>query len=343
MTLPSSGISRDVGARAERAARSGDDEKPDVVVVLGFVVRGAELGDHVRAERVEGVRPIQRDRGRVSGDLVADVVVRLIRHVGVSLRSAAWSDCHRPWKFGGRRSRKAARPSLKSAVRQESSRLNSSCFMAWSNAECWPELMACLASPSATVGPAASRASSSSAAASRSSGATASWIRPQSAASAPAHLFAEQQHPASPGHSDEPGQQPRRPRVGGEAAVQERLPEHGIRGRDREVGGQRQIAAEPHRPASHAAHHRQTDGVQQFDDAVGRKGHAADEVAGAGPLAAGVGAHPVRARAEVVTCTANVNRTKGVIGGSLASAHRRTGRSCDDSVRFGARDGRATI
>ena len=59
MTLPSSGISLDVGAGAERAAGAGDDESPDVVVVLGFVVGVAQLGDHERAERVEGVGAVQ--------------------------------------------------------------------------------------------------------------------------------------------------------------------------------------------------------------------------------------------------------------------------------------------
>src|SRR5205085_5896873 len=39
----------DVGAGAECAAGAGDDESPDVVVVLGVVVRGAQFGDHGRA------------------------------------------------------------------------------------------------------------------------------------------------------------------------------------------------------------------------------------------------------------------------------------------------------
>ena len=80
MTLPSSGICFDVGAGAERAAGAGDDEKPDVVVGLGFVVGVAQLGDHEGAERVEGVGPVQRDGGLVPVDLVADGVVGLSGH-----------------------------------------------------------------------------------------------------------------------------------------------------------------------------------------------------------------------------------------------------------------------
>ena len=65
---------RDVGAGAESPAVAGHDQNPDVVVVLGFVICGAQFGDHVRAERVECVRAIERDRRRVPVDLVFDVV-----------------------------------------------------------------------------------------------------------------------------------------------------------------------------------------------------------------------------------------------------------------------------
>ena len=64
----------DVGAGAERAAGAGDDEDPDVVVVLRLVVGGAQFGDHVGAQRVERVGPVQGDRGLVPVDVVVDVV-----------------------------------------------------------------------------------------------------------------------------------------------------------------------------------------------------------------------------------------------------------------------------
>ena len=55
--------------------------------------------------------------------------------------------------------------------------------------------------------------------------ARARWIIPQSAASAPADLAAEQQQLLRPGHADQPRQQPGRAAVGREAALDERLPE----------------------------------------------------------------------------------------------------------------------
>src|ERR1700722_14033512 len=45
---------------------------------------------------------------------------------------------HRPLIFGGRRSRNAARPSLKSPVLHESSRPNNSCVIDWLSVACWP-------------------------------------------------------------------------------------------------------------------------------------------------------------------------------------------------------------
>ena len=67
----------DVGARAERATGAGDGDQPHLVVVLGLVVGGPEFGDHVRAERVEGFRAVQRDGGGVPVDLVFDGVERV--------------------------------------------------------------------------------------------------------------------------------------------------------------------------------------------------------------------------------------------------------------------------
>src|SRR5262249_38965201 len=143
----------DVGPRAEGATGAGDEEQPDLVVVLGLFVGGPKFGDHVRAERVEGVRAVQCDGGGVPVDVVLDGVEGVSRHP-CSLHA------YRPWKSGVRRCRKASRPSLKSLVRHESSRLKSSWVMDWLSDACWPKFNACLASPIATVGPQASRASS---------------------------------------------------------------------------------------------------------------------------------------------------------------------------------------
>lgn len=148
----------DVGARAERAAGAGDDEQPHPVVVLRLVVGGPQFGDHVRAERVEGVRAVQGDGRGVPVDLVLDRVERINGHES-SLRIPAppsvgrmygWAPLfvhgaharrpgacsQRPRKSGSRRCRNASRPSLKSLVRQDNSRLNNSWVSDWLSVAC---------------------------------------------------------------------------------------------------------------------------------------------------------------------------------------------------------------
>ena len=220
---------------------------------------------------------------------------------------------HLPPNSGARLSRNAARPSLKSVVRQESSRLNSSCVMACSRVACWPYLMACLASPIATVGPDASRVSSSRRRRRRPAARRAVDQAPVRRVGS-ADLLAEQQHLLRPRQTDQPGQQPRRARIRAEAAGDERLPEHRIVGGHGEVGGQRQVAAKADGPAAHAAHHGQMNGVDEFDHPMGGVGNAPDQIAGAGPLARALVADPVRARAEVVARAANVDGAQRVVG-----------------------------
>ncbi len=96
------------------------------------------------------------------------------------------------------------------------------------------------------------------------------WISPQSAASTPADLLAEQQHLLARARPTSRGSSQVEPESGAEAAADERLPEHRVVGGDGEVRGQRQVAAEPDGPAPHAAHDGQLDGVDQFDQRGGR-------------------------------------------------------------------------
>src|SRR3954464_4115027 len=63
----------EVGARAEAAARAGDDDRPDVVVGVGRVEGGDELAAHGGGERVEPVGAVQRDGQDAVGDLVSDL------------------------------------------------------------------------------------------------------------------------------------------------------------------------------------------------------------------------------------------------------------------------------
>ena len=64
---------RQVGARAEAAARAGDDHRAHVVVGVGRVERGDQLAAHRRREGVQPVGPVQREREDAVGDLVADL------------------------------------------------------------------------------------------------------------------------------------------------------------------------------------------------------------------------------------------------------------------------------
>ena len=53
----------EVGADAERTAVAGDDDDPDLVVPRGVLARARDLAQHPEVERVEHVRPVERDRG----------------------------------------------------------------------------------------------------------------------------------------------------------------------------------------------------------------------------------------------------------------------------------------
>ena len=55
---------RQVGAGAEPAARTGDDHGADVVVGIGAIEGVDHLAHHRVGERVELVRPVQRDAWR---------------------------------------------------------------------------------------------------------------------------------------------------------------------------------------------------------------------------------------------------------------------------------------
>ena len=51
-----------VGADAERAALAGDDDDADVVVPARVLARARELAQHLEVERVQHLRPVERDR-----------------------------------------------------------------------------------------------------------------------------------------------------------------------------------------------------------------------------------------------------------------------------------------
>jgi hypothetical protein len=51
----------EVGARAERGRRAGDDDRPDPVVGLQAVERLDDVGDELVVQRVAALRVVQRD------------------------------------------------------------------------------------------------------------------------------------------------------------------------------------------------------------------------------------------------------------------------------------------
>ena len=219
MTLPSSGISLDVGAGAERPAGGGDDQHPDVVVVLGLVVGGAQLGDHVRAERVERVGPVQRDGGLVAVDLVVDGVVGLAASVVLleSVSSAVEVRCA-PFAERGQALFEIGCPAGEFQVEQLLvHRLRQGGVLAVVRWPAWP-----VRSPPSDRRPAAPAGRS--AASSRSDGATASWIRPQSAASDPLTFSPSSSIRLARATPDQPRQQPRRAGVRAETAGRRTAP-----------------------------------------------------------------------------------------------------------------------
>src|SRR5690606_21142145 len=69
-----------VGAGAERASRAGDDDRADVVVLVGRIERLDQLTAHARRERVHALGSVQRD-GRYAGiDRVADLLPAVVAH-----------------------------------------------------------------------------------------------------------------------------------------------------------------------------------------------------------------------------------------------------------------------
>src|SRR5262249_36442933 len=51
-----------VGADAERTPGTGDDEHTDLVVPRDVLARTRDLAQHAEVERVQDVRPVERDR-----------------------------------------------------------------------------------------------------------------------------------------------------------------------------------------------------------------------------------------------------------------------------------------
>src|SRR5947208_611657 len=74
-----SGAGGKVGAGAEGAPGTGDDDGADVVVLVGRVEGVDQFLLHRGVEGVELVRPVQRDRENLLGDLILD---RLVGHGG---------------------------------------------------------------------------------------------------------------------------------------------------------------------------------------------------------------------------------------------------------------------
>lgn len=71
-------VAMDVGARGERAlAGSGEDDGARIVIDLDRNKRGHQAVDQVVAERVEPVRPVQRDRSvpsSISRRMASDIL-----------------------------------------------------------------------------------------------------------------------------------------------------------------------------------------------------------------------------------------------------------------------------
>src|SRR5262249_50566811 len=87
------GAGGEVGAGAETAARAGDDDGADVVVLVGRVEGGDHLLHHATGEGVELVGPVQRDGEDLVLDLVFDGLIGhggfLPEHFQASFRDGA--------------------------------------------------------------------------------------------------------------------------------------------------------------------------------------------------------------------------------------------------------------
>ena len=152
----------------------------------------------------------------------------------------------------------------------------------------------------------------------------------------PAELAPEQQQLPRPGRPDGPGEQPGTARVGGEPAAQERPPEGGVPRRHGEVGGQRQLRADPGRPAADRAHHRQLQLEQQRDQPPGLHGEPALDAPRPRPGAirfARVARHDVEPAAEVPAGPGDQHRPEAVVrGGHLEVADQRGQRDVGQRV-----------
>jgi hypothetical protein len=64
-----------IGAGAKPAARAGDDDRSDIVVLVGLVERVDQLLLHRAVEGIELVGPVQRDGENLFGDLIFDRLI----------------------------------------------------------------------------------------------------------------------------------------------------------------------------------------------------------------------------------------------------------------------------
>ena len=240
-----------VGTTSPDAAKTGYH--------ASYSARGAHLADGRRAAAPARVDPRARHvrldprahlaDGRIDGRVAIDV--------------------HRPSKRGARFSRNAASPSRKSSVRDDSSSANASFASCARASALAPACSSHFVSPSATVGPLASWSTTSSTAASSSRGRHGAMDRAPLGRLGAGERASEEQQLAGAHLADPARQQPGRAAVGREAALAERLPEAGVVGRDREVGGERDLESDAGGPAPHLAHDRHLHGAQQRDQPVG--------------------------------------------------------------------------
>ena len=234
---------------------------------------------------------------------------RLLRR-GVGGQGDPHGGGHRPVKRGGRFSRKAARPSRKSSLRDDSSRARAS-FCSWSSRGA--VLPACeqpLGEAEGDGRPAGEALDDRARPRRRARPAGTARVDQAPVGGLGARqLAAEQQQLPGPHGRRPPGAAARWRRVGREAPLGERLPEPGVLGDDGEVGGHRELQADARGPALHPAHDRHLHVEHQGDQAVGQRRHPPLDAAHPGPLGllgrrrpgrAGVAGHDVGAAAEVV-------------------------------------------
>ena len=203
---------------------------------------------------------------------------------------------------------------MKSAVRDDSSSANASFCIASTSPVSSERWMQCLVSPMATVAAAGELRDE------RRGGGLELAVGHRAVDEPPGRrlrageLAAEQQQLLRARDADEARQQPGRAAVRAEAALEERLPEAGRLGGDREVGGERELEAEPGRPAAHRADDRQLELREQLDQPVRLERRAALEAARPRSRPGRVGRHPVRAGAEVGSAAGEDDDAERVVG-----------------------------